>query len=1446
MLVNGPRPGQSRGRGTCFLTTFILAWASEGAPLGAWLPVRANAFVSTTLETTLLPSPGLENVARGQRCEPRPSCSALLDGDTSHSALEMMVQDASVHGQAHRPHSFAITYFKVYLEDHVFVAKVMIFCAYSPAGPVRAKVNGTNGSGSGLAAEGQLSNASTKLAPEEQDVDESSGDALVLRRILTVTTHVTDAESKRQQRLILVRPQEVGERGTMQFDFEVNEMATAVTVEWGSDPGAENGGSGCCGHLHIAEVKVLGHKSGAESNGGRGLPTLPAASSSQDADLASSASWHQGQAEHDHYHVQKVESMPAGYRSMIALADVGKVAKLRASHHSQEEMTSTSDVAEVDQKGATAASPTEPPSASLAPRRHSRGTSTKHWVDEDAAEARILRTTKTTSTSTSSSSTKSTSTSAWNLDSEGVKDTTPAMAFALSNRTEDIEAVMWTAPSSSTSMQEARRVQTTLAPAAVHSVKGGTVATMSSGDGLLQPPGEDGFLARHARAEEALRSGGVPVAIWLIGMSLSLCAVLHFWHYHSAVYAEKQADNEAAQELVAEAVGLSSTHVSALEYAAVAHDDHAGPSFFYIGSESEDLGASSHTEDIFSARQAAPTRSPSDSEPEKELDPGSPGLPDASRPVEGGSAPSGAADTRDQSTRSAAEEVSSQTCLQAAPTSAVMASVIGGANRLIVPALPPVVPSRTGRLVLLYASPLCYETASGPKPIAQLPVEKEYEAVLSAHRHATHKLQVDGALHGIRRRGPGALISAQTLTAASLQRALTCSPNPLSGSTAATVLHLSAHGFGDRIVLEDGRCTAHFLGCDTLKEMLAQGGMSQIRSPTRLVVINACSLRQAGLQFAEAGVPHVICCKAELLDKASHVFLEAFYSYLFEGGTVKNAFDFAKTALFNHRDSTSPNGYRNAAESLELLPAGANHSEVLFHPESPTSSCSGSVPGSDEGDAPTTRRSNGSRGSGGFYMGRASRTCTFAGEASTDSDSLLTTTAGSTSGADGRTDTDTTRTSRASGSAVGVRSAAEMSSGSGSDSDGSAGREGDASASEEGQIVRQPRPQRRGPGPPVGGSSQIMMSGIVPSPFSWSLPPVPEDFLGRSVDIWSVARCLTVQERRAVVVCAAPGQDPGIGKTAVLDAVHRVFVRHIGWTCISARLRAGLEDETGRAWIGNLRQAVQAAKLNLQDQLRKSGAAAGCGNIRRYGRPAGNRARATGASGRTVSRGFHPLSAMLQDMELEELLLELSQLAELCEVRSRDWAMPTGRILLILDECDHLIQSPHFQEKIDDILRRCSACRIVLSTHQRMVVTAGGWFKVVHQQLQGLDKRDQARLFLRRAHRPLQWSELIVPHDDSGAVEALAASCGASLDGNVMMSKENEAELLNLIASHPAVAAQRGNPRCLIELANQVSDSLPVKRLSELIPAPPSAAVAAACSSSSSCACACDCATAPA
>merc|ERR1740138_1306736 len=104
---------------------------------------------------------------------------------------------------------------------------------------------------------------------------------------------------------------------------------------------------------------------------------------------------------------------------------------------------------------------------------------------------------------------------------------------------------------------------------------------------------------------------------------------------------------------------------------------------------------------------------------------------------------------------------------------------------------------------------------------SQIPFEREWDLVVQAYDEATVALKEDA--HVLQAQGvpgthlqPSAKLAAEPLTANSLQRALA----PVNASSAASVLHLSAHGANGCLVADDGKCTAHFLDCDTLQEML--------------------------------------------------------------------------------------------------------------------------------------------------------------------------------------------------------------------------------------------------------------------------------------------------------------------------------------------------------------------------------------------------------------------------------------------------------------------------------------------------------------------------------------------------------------------------------------------------------------------------------------------------
>jgi len=776
---------------------------------------------------------------------------------------------------------------------------------------------------------------------------------------------------------------------------------------------------------------------------------------------------------------------------------------------------------------------------------------------------------------------------------------------------------------------------------------------------------------------------------------------------------------------------------------------------------------------------------------------------------------------------------------------------------------------RRGRVALLYASPLCHKDAAGRLvPIVQLPVEKEWSLLVQAYDESAAALREAHSGDAAGPPQPGVTLSARPLTAGSMQRSIA----PVASAGAASVLHLSAHGLQDCLVMEDGRGTAHFCNCEMLQGMLELRESTPADCGVRLVVLNACRLRAVGVQFARGGIPHVVGCAVDLRETTSQVFLRALYGSLFQGSTVARAFSAALVALRSDPDAAT----RASAEHFYLLPEEPGvHNEVLFPPERPP------LVGEAE-QAPLTCAAPGApqmlKMTG--YVGRLSR-----------HPSAATTAVGSAgegSGSSMENLRELARDDSYSSDDPGVSS--------GTLSGGCCSREDTVSSSSDDEArasagtarralldtsdVRQPRlPSRRqlalskasaaargapaalapaapaAPARPRLGSSAFV-SHVGPtlrrpvgllqqSPFGRMLPPVPDDFLGRARDVWAVLQHLGT--RRAVVVCGSHSKDhntpfvqPGVGKSAVLDAVHRAFVVHMGGICISVQMRALSEADavvSRGGWVEKLQSAVRLALQECQEQWwpcdstgsssrsttmalaapRSRAGGAGASTTTTSALPAGGvlrrrlqRRASGGVVCDNVSHGFHPLSDPIAlRPAFEELVAEMGLLSEFAEMRQREYPAASGQVLLLLDECDHLIQQQHFQEAVADVLQRCPTYRVVLSTHQAMVGTAGGQFKVVHQPISGLPPEDAARLFLRRAQRPLRWEELSAAPGAALPLEAMAKVGARDPRAHVVMAAANEAEVLRLVAGHPSVAAQGGNPRRLIELASRLDPALP-------------------------------------
>jgi len=304
-------------------------------------------------------------------------------------------------------------------------------------------------------------------------------------------------------------------------------------------------------------------------------------------------------------------------------------------------------------------------------------------------------------------------------------------------------------------------------------------------------------------------------------------------------------------------------------------------------------------------------------------------------------------------------------------------------------------------------------------------------------------------------------------------------------------------------------------------------------------------------------------------------------------------------------------------------------------------------------------------------------------------------------------------------------------------------------------------------------------SSVLHSPLQSSMPTMPEDFMGRAFDVWSILQHLSGC-RRVVVVCGANGTLPGVGKSSVLDAVHRSYELQVGGTVLAVPVRAITDPamiyNPTTTWLQRIRTVVQAARE-----------AAGNGHRR--------------LSYHSVDHSNDSLSRQAAEMDparmLQALISDLRSLAAECRTgSSRKWevgASAATRLLLILDECDHLAQQRHFQDALCAILRNCPECKVLLSSHQRLVGAPLSHFKVIHHELEGLDQLASAKLFLRRAHRLVRMSEVV----SNASVEEKEQSISVS-----------NAKHLKLLARHPAVDRLAGNPRRIIATASLVGPSL--------------------------------------
>ncbi|MBU7017024.1 MAG: tetratricopeptide repeat protein [Theionarchaea archaeon] len=157
------------------------------------------------------------------------------------------------------------------------------------------------------------------------------------------------------------------------------------------------------------------------------------------------------------------------------------------------------------------------------------------------------------------------------------------------------------------------------------------------------------------------------------------------------------------------------------------------------------------------------------------------------------------------------------------------------------------------------------------------------------------------------------------------------------------ILHLSAHGFEEYLLFEDGEGGSLPVTGDYLKRFICMGG------PFELAVVSACHSGRIGEILAEAGIRHVVAirCDVPLLDHAAIIFVGQFFRSLFRGDSVQKAFEMAKLMVEGNPDLMKLKRHLGARacrkellvpeeKKFVLLPEGSTaHSAPLISQEVP-------------------------------------------------------------------------------------------------------------------------------------------------------------------------------------------------------------------------------------------------------------------------------------------------------------------------------------------------------------------------------------------------------------------------------------------------------------------------------------------------------------------------------
>ena len=111
------------------------------------------------------------------------------------------------------------------------------------------------------------------------------------------------------------------------------------------------------------------------------------------------------------------------------------------------------------------------------------------------------------------------------------------------------------------------------------------------------------------------------------------------------------------------------------------------------------------------------------------------------------------------------------------------------------------------------------------------------------------------------------------------------------------ILLISCHGYEEFLLFEDGKGGSQLVTGDYLKRLIHMGTFE-------LALVNACHSEKIGDTLVEAGIPHVVAiqCDAPVMDFTAAVFVGQFLRSLFQGGSVRKAFEMAQLRVEGNPD----------------------------------------------------------------------------------------------------------------------------------------------------------------------------------------------------------------------------------------------------------------------------------------------------------------------------------------------------------------------------------------------------------------------------------------------------------------------------------------------------------------------------------------------------------------